>query len=403
MPLAVLALAALAAVPARAQDAERLQAIERDIEEVRSQAGALEEQAASLNRQMIAIRTELVARARAAQDLETRIAHLEVALAEMEASEAEIESRLAGQRASLARTLAGLQRIALQPPEAVLLEPAAPAELVRGSMLLGVAVPAIEARARALREELDQLRLLREDIVAQRTELDQAGEALASEQDRLSALMAGKADLLQAAEAEQQAALERVNALASQAGDLQELLARLATQLAPQIAIIPPEAPQRPQTAAPQPEPAILGPRLEPPPGLRPFPSSEASLTLPARGRLVGRFAAAAGGVYGKGITIESRPGAQVVASYDGRIVFRGPFRGYGEILIIEHGGGYHTLLAGLGRCDVVVGQWLLAGEPVGVMDPAEGGSPRLYVELRRGGQPVDPLPWLALRDSKLE
>jgi len=84
-------------------------------------------------------------------------------------------------------------------------------------------------------------------------------------------------------------------------------------------------------------------------------------------------------------------------------VMFRGPFRGYGEILIIEHGGGYHTLLAGLARTDVALGQWLLAGEPVGIMGPASNGSPELYFELRHDGQPIDPSPWLGLPDPKKE
>lgn len=405
LPAALLVLAALAAGAAFAQTAEKLRAVEREVRQGQSQADRLAGEAASLDRQAIAIRTETVARARAAQDLETRISHLEEALAEMEASEAEIMGRLAAERASLARTLAGLQRIALQPPEAVMIEPAAPVTIVRSAILLGVAVPAIEARVGSIRQELDQLRLLREDILVQRDELRRAGEALAAEQARLEALMAEKAALARSAEAEQRATLARVSALAAQARDLRELLARLAAPPAPKLAIVPPPAPERPPADAPAAEPVVVRPGPDRPADLRPFPAARASLTQPARGRLVGRFgeAAAGDGVYGKGITIEARPGAQVVAPYDGQVVFRGPFRGYGEILIIEHAGGYHTLLAGLGRCDVAVGQWLLAGEPVGTMGPATGGSPRLYVELRRGGQPIDPLPWLAVHDDKLE
>jgi septal ring factor EnvC (AmiA/AmiB activator) len=82
-------------------------------------------------------------------------------------------------------------------------------------------------------------------------------------------------------------------------------------------------------------------------------------------------------------------------------VVFAGPFRAYGLLLIIEHSGGYHTLLAGLSRIDATVGQRLLSGEPVGIMDPAADASPSLYVELRRNGQPINPLPWLAARKGK--
>ena len=88
-----------------------------------------------------------------------------------------------------------------------------------------------------------------------------------------------------------------------------------------------------------------------------------------------------------------------MVAPFDGTVAFAGPFRGYGQLLIIEHSEGYHTLLAGMGRIDTVVGSRVLAGEPVGVMD--NEGAPSLYVELRRDGQPINPLPWLADRAGK--
>jgi septal ring factor EnvC (AmiA/AmiB activator) len=88
------------------------------------------------------------------------------------------------------------------------------------------------------------------------------------------------------------------------------------------------------------------------------------------------------------------------VAPHDGLVAFAGPFEGYGHILIIEHDGGYHTLLAGLERLDTSVGQWVLRGEPVGAMANSTidkgGDTVGLYLELRRKGQPIDPNRWIA-------
>mgnify|MGYP002019279149 FL=1 len=95
-------------------------------------------------------------------------------------------------------------------------------------------------------------------------------------------------------------------------------------------------------------------------------------------------------------ITIRTRPAAHVVAPRRGTVVFAGPFRGYGRLLIIEHDEGHHVLLAGLGRIDAVVGDEVLAGEPVGAMTGSLKGTPNLYLELRRSGRPINPLPWLA-------
>src|SRR3546814_13099052 len=103
-----------------------------------------------------------------------------------------------------------------------------------------------------------------------------------------------------------------------------------------------------------------------------------------------------------KCISIRARPVAQVVAPFDGKIAYAGPFRGYGLILIIDHGGRYHTILAGFDRIDAVVGQWVLAGEPVARMGAAAAGNPELYFELRRTGQAINPLPCLATTDEKV-
>jgi septal ring factor EnvC (AmiA/AmiB activator) len=123
---------------------------------------------------------------------------------------------------------------------------------------------------------------------------------------------------------------------------------------------------------------------------------------MPARGRIARLFdPSVESGPLSKGVVIQTLPSAQVVAPFDGHVVFQGPFRGYGSILIIEHADGYHTLLSGLGRIDAAVGQWLLAGEPVGVM--GSDGTPELYVELRRASQPIDPLPWLRISGDKVK
>jgi septal ring factor EnvC (AmiA/AmiB activator) len=125
-------------------------------------------------------------------------------------------------------------------------------------------------------------------------------------------------------------------------------------------------------------------------------------LPLPARGAIYKRFGEEAQGQAGRGIVVETRQRAAVVAPHDGQVVYAGEFRGYGLVLILEHGEGYHLLLAGLARIDCAAGQWVLAGEPVGVMGGAGAESQRLYIELRRQGHPIDPLSWLVPDKDKV-
>ena len=140
-----------------------------------------------------------------------------------------------------------------------------------------------------------------------------------------------------------------------------------------------------------------------PPAPPRSIASAHGQFLFPARGQLVSRFGqTTAPGVSSRGIVIETRPAARVVAPFDGTVAFAGPFRDYGQLLIIAHGEGYHTLLSGLSRIDAIVGQRVLAGEPVGVMASASDANPQLYVEIRREGRPINPLAWLAAGDSKV-
>ena len=142
-----------------------------------------------------------------------------------------------------------------------------------------------------------------------------------------------------------------------------------------------------------------------------PFDSAKGSLTLPAQGKRIKRFGDAdeAGGTI-KGISLQTRPEARITAPSDGWVVYAGPFRSYGQLLIINTGGGYHVLLAGMSRIDASLGQFVLTGEPVAVMGAPETTSqgsnensrPVLYVEFRKDGKPIDPDPWWAAASEKV-
>ena len=128
---------------------------------------------------------------------------------------------------------------------------------------------------------------------------------------------------------------------------------------------------------------------------------------MPVRGTLITRFnAQLEHGARSKGIRVRTQPEAQVASPWDGKIVFSGQFRDYGQLLIISHGDSYHSLLAGLGVIEVDIAQWVLAGEPVGLMghnsaSRLDAGKPSLYIELRRKGQSIDPMPWIAVAQRK--
>jgi len=270
--------------------------------------------------------------------------------------------------------------------------PGGPKNTVRSALLLRQLVPHIEIRARQLKTELSELTSLRAEISQQREKVQGAGVAIEQERKHLAGLAARKRRLLKRTAAERQRIDAHLETLASQAKSLQDLIKRLEDEATkPPLDNAEPDEDNFDQTA------------VLPPQGLRPFVEGRGQITIPVAGRIVRVFDESAhGGTYNKGILVKTRPDAQVVSPYDGQVAFAGPFRGYGLILIIEHGEGYHTLLAGLRRIDSAVNQWLLAGEPVGVMGSSETGPSSLYMEIRLNGRPIDPLPWLAVDQAKV-
>ena len=378
--------AALTFVPiafASAQDKRDLEKIERQIEASQIQREALNQERRSLEKGVSTLRRNLIRAARTAQEQESVLSRLEAKLPELKKSAAERHRALNDRRQQMTGTLAALERLSRNPPQALLLSNAEPLKIVRSALLLRAALPHLRARAVALRQDLSEITTVRTELENRQRKIKSATATLETKRNRLNALMVHKAvERRRMIKATRQVD-NRLASLSERAESLRELFVHLQKAARPKPEI------RRPQTAS-LPDAPIAKPDF-------------GAMTQPARGKLVQRFGQdTKTGSSAKGATFETRLRAQVVAPFDGKVVFAGPFEGYGQILIIQHGDAYHTLLAGMGRVDATLGQLLLAGEPIGVMGSQEAGT-RLYVEVRRKGQPVNPLPWFtAARDKVL-
>jgi murein hydrolase activator len=417
--------------PARADEspASKLQAVEKALEESRARQAELSSQADALAAELAKLRQDEVAAAQEAQRHEAALTDIEARLAALATEEQTKIAELNRQRADQAGLLMALERLASGPPEGLLLAPGTPVEVLRGAMLMGAAVPPIEHRARDLKVQLDALAALRVDIGHAEDQHHAERAALTAQQARLAVLIARKSALQQNAVRGAEESGQRQQQLAAQAADLRDLINRLDAE-ARRRAIAQREAErqeaqrqeaaqreaQRQESAGDaakvaRPPDDTVAVVTAPPPVLRdptkpqhirPFAEAHGAMVYPVSGLLVRRYGEADDlGVTSKGISLATRPAAQVVAPFDGEVMFAGPFRGYGHILIIGHGDGYHSLLAGLDRVDCGVGQWLVAGEPVGIM-PDGADRPRLYFELRHNNQPINPLPWLVTHAEKV-
>jgi septal ring factor EnvC (AmiA/AmiB activator) len=373
---------------------KQLEAIERERGGAQARAEALARETKRLAQETEETARKLVAVARDTHTHEQAITDLRQHLAKITAERRQRSAGLEKKRARLAQLLAALQRIARHPPEALMAYTHTPQDMLRGAMLLRAAIPQLEADAQILKKELETLARLSEQAAARRNALALEQSALQEKRKSLAILAAKKRSLLRTTRAEQEKADSRARKLARQARNLRELLANVERDR---------KKSRKQQLNRP---PQRLTARLLRPPTAKPRPKGNMGRFSRARGRLsqpvIGRIATTFGArpkgapVAAKGVRFATRPGAQVVTPFGGEIVFSGPFRGYGPLLIIDHGEGYHSLLAGLGRIDAAVGQKLLTGEPIGIMPRTAKGTLRLYMELRQDGRPIDPLPWLA-------
>ena len=335
--------------------------------------------------------------------VEDRIAETETRLTALSANEDTIRRSLASRRAVIAEVLAALQRLGRKPPPALLVSPEDALQAVRAAILLGAVLPDMKTEVDTLLADLSELVRVRSQIDAEREGLGRDLAALSQERTRMTVLVQER----QRKQTETEKALEaekaRAGQLARQAESLKDLIARLEQEVASAARAAAAAQVKADLKGAPN-DPSRLAPAIA-------FASAKGALPLPISGNKIREFGAPDGlGGTEKGLTVASRANAQVTAPCDGWVVYAGPFRSYGQLLILNAGGGYHVLLAGMERISVDLGQFVLTGEPVAVM----GGGPQsaaaiatgskqpvLYIEFRKDGTPVDPSPWWATTNSE--
>jgi septal ring factor EnvC (AmiA/AmiB activator) len=383
-----------------ALQAERKQALEAEAK-LREEIDAIAGDRRKLNEQLI----DTAARLRS---VEERIAGAEARLKPLDESERAIRSSLEERRAVIAEVLAALQRMGRRPPPAFLVQPEDALQSVRSAIMLGAVLPEMRQQADRLATDLAELVRLRKEIALEREALARDLSAMADDRQRLALLIEGRQKRQNAAESELEAERQRAAALARQADNLKDLIAKLEQGLdsdtrsarAAARAALEGHAP-----AGSLADPGRLGPAIT-------FTAARGLLPLPVNGVKIRNFGDSDGlGGAEKGLAIAVRPGAQVTSPCDGLVVYSGPFRSYGQLLILNAGGGYHVLLMGMERISVDPGQFVLTGEPVAAM--GGGGQiataaavttpsqPVLYIEFRKDGTPIDPGPWWATSDSE--
>jgi murein hydrolase activator len=382
---------------AREQELEKLRAEQKKAKDNEAKLAA---EIAAIGKDRRELSKALIETAARLREAEERVASSEGRLKALDGNESNVRKGLERRKTAIAELLAALQRMGRTPPPALLVRPEAALASVRAAIMLGAVLPEMKVEVETLAADLGELVRVRREIAGERESLAREVASLGADRERMALLVEERQKRQSEAEKALEAERQRTAGLARQAEDLKELIGRLERQAA--LRATPPES--RPAPGEPGGELPRLGPAVA-------FAAAKGLLRLPVNGIKVREFGAsdAVGGTQ-KGVSVATRASAQVTAPCDGWVVYAGPFRSYGQLLILNAGGGYHVLLAGMERISVDLGQFVLTGEPVAMM----GGGPRtaatiaigssqpiLYIEFRKDGTPVDPGPWWAKTDSE--
>jgi len=365
-----------------ARERQQLLTAKEQSAEAMARSATLETQAAAASTEADRLKKRSAALAARIQSAEADISAGEARVSLVNRRLSAQQARLAEQQQPLLELTASLQQLSRQPPISVLAQPGSLTDMVHARAVLDAVMPVIEHRTAGVRRELATLRTIRRQQAVALTALGTSKAELAGRRDALTRLE--NEGRLRSRELMSSARLEadRALGLGEKARDIVELMDALEEDGAVRAELAelagPVPRPRDPTGAAPNSAPPV---------------AAEAELTRGAyRLPVVGRIVAGLGevnesGVRSRGLTVAAQPGGQVVAPAPGHVSYAGDYRGYGKIVIIDHGGGWTTLLTGMIGLSVGVGDTVDAGAPIG---RAGSDDSRITVELRRGGRPVD-------------
>jgi murein hydrolase activator len=415
----------------REEAQKKLDETSQKLQSSRAQEEGLAQDIAALAEARAKLNTDLIEAGKQVQASEAKLSETEAKLAELTDQVTVIRNSITDRKETIVKMLSAMQRIGRTPPPALVTRRDDALAVVRSAMLLAQVFPELKYQADNLSQELDGMVELEGGIREQRDTEKRETERLAAERSRIDKLLAEKKAKLAQSEAELTATRQAAEQQAAEETELNALIARLDERIAKaEVAQYDAEVATEKALRAREQQQALATPgnekvieikpestvvafaspaRMKP---AMPFELTKGTLPLPAQGKRLKRFGQPDGvGGTLRGISLQTRGEARIIAPTDGWVVFAGPFRSYGDLLIINAGGGYHVLLAGMGRIDVSLGQFVLAGEPVAVMGAAlhagqgnnDNSRPVLYVEFRKDGRPIDPGPWWAEASEKVQ
>lgn len=388
--------------------ASDLAQIEAEAQKVSQEGKRMEQEAGKIKAELNVVNQKMLNVSKKIQSGQQELTKKKDELTLLQKHLQESESKFDSEYGMLVETLSALQTLALRPSEAVLIQPLSPVDVMRSSILLRGSIHSLENRAASIRRSIEDINSQKEEIAQRLSDIENQNKLLAQQQDEMKLLSKQKSEMYDQLSTQSQEAKQKARLLAGQAKDIRDLLEkleqqrRLKEQQAEKERIAKAQAVEKlreqnnhslsradlqEQSAQKKPSPQSV----------TNFSKARGQLTRPVAGQLVTSFhQELSKGVLSNGIDIKTSSKAQVIAPFDGTVIFAGPFKNFANLVIIDHGEGYTSLLSGMEETYTEVGQLLVVGEPVGVM-PSHDHA-KLHMEIRKNSQPINPNEWLSTK-----
>lgn len=401
-----------------------LENLESEIKTGQAKQQALQKSAAQIKAERSQLNKQIKLAAKQIQQSEAHLSAGEKKLIDLSVNEQKLKTEYVIRKKTLATLLSALLKLEKNPPPALLSNPEDASNALRSAIILGKIVPEVKNQSDVIANDLNKLTVLREELTIQQNELINNTKELRKQRNLISQLLEQKQALSNKTQEEIRAEQQKMAALGQKAKNIRDLFNKIEAQkkleleltakrvaateakrvrdleqkqaqlVAAKAAANSQEITQIQNTITELKTPPIREARV-----LASFNSFKNKLPYPAQGNLLHKFGEKDSQSRDtKGITISTRPFAQITTPASGTVLFAGDFSNYGYLVIIDVGQKHNILLTGLGEIAVKPKQFVETGDPIGIM-PANAinsatSPPILYVEFRRNENPIDSAPW---------
>ena len=371
------------------------QAVEA-MESVAKEKKALAEEQVKIQKELSDIQSGLVTTAGKIKQQERVLLDMESGLAKLSGQEKLIAADFRLRQRELSQLLQSMVKLSKVPPELVVAMPGDFSETMRTAKVLGLSSRALSQKADKVHVQLVKIHALQAKIRENSATIRDRKTSLEKDQLALKDKLSTRSELQKQLKTQQAGQEQQLARLSEESATLKDLLTQIEENRekdeadeADSPSITPKDKPKSPKPLTKRPKSGSTN-----------FTAAKGKISLPAEGKIFSFYGdKTEDGAQSRGINIETRESAQVTALFGGEVVYTGPFRDYGNLVIVRHEGNYHTLLAGLKRITAETGQTVLEGEPIGEMGNKKRET-TLYVEIRKDNRPIDPMPWLSSGDS---